>query len=135
MDRFTVCFFSLSTSVRRSDFSFNSLRQDAVSSKTIISTSPSTVRFRTAYFYASGSEYPLNIIGQHSLGLEKRKHSIRGSVFKLPRTYASTSLSLSHSFSQQCCLTPQNQDQPSNSSSESIFFRSRIAGRISDDGG
>jgi len=68
VDRFTVCFFSLSTSVRRSDFSFNSLRLDAVSSKTIVSTSPSTLRFRTAHLYASGSEDPLNIIGQHSLG-------------------------------------------------------------------
>jgi len=68
IDRFTVCFFSLSTSVRRSDFSFNSLRLDDVSSKTIISTSPSNLRFRTAYLYASGSEDLLNIIGQHSLG-------------------------------------------------------------------
>ena len=51
VDRFTVCFFSLSTSVRRSDFSFNSLRLDAVSSKTTTSTFPSTLRFRTVYFY------------------------------------------------------------------------------------
>jgi len=49
IDRFTVCFFSLSTSARRSDFSFNSLRLDDVSSKTTTSTSPSTLRFRTAY--------------------------------------------------------------------------------------
>ena len=60
--RFTVCFFSFSTSVRRSDFSFNSLRQDAVSRKTTTSILPSTLRFRTAYLYASGSEDPLNII-------------------------------------------------------------------------
>ena len=105
-------FFSLSTSVRRSDFSFNSLRLDDVSSKTTTSTSPSTLRFRTAYFYASGSEDPLNIIGQHSLGLEKRKHSIRGSAFKWPCTYTSTSLSVSHPFIQRRCLTPQNQDPP-----------------------
>jgi len=138
IDRFTVCFFSLSTSVRRSDFSFNSLRLDAVSSKTIISTSLSTLRFRTAYFYTSGSEDLLNIIGQHPLGnacQKKRTHSIRGSAFKQPCIYALTSLSLSHSFIQRRRLTPQNQDQPSNSPSESIFFRSRIAGRISDDGG
>ena len=68
VDRFTVCFFFLSTSVRRSLFSFNSPRQDAVSSKTTTSTLPSTLRFRTAYFYASGSEDLLNTIGQHSLG-------------------------------------------------------------------
>jgi len=78
IDRFTVCFFSLSTSVRRSDFSFNLLRQDAVSSKTIISTSPSTLRFRTVSFYASGSEDPLNIIGQHPLGnaCQKRENMV-----------------------------------------------------------
>jgi len=77
IDRFTVCFFSLSTSVRRSDFSVNSLRLDAMSSKTTTSILPSTLRFRTAYLYASGSEDPLNIIGQHSLGnaCQKRENT------------------------------------------------------------
>jgi len=135
MDRFTVCFFSLSTSVRRSDFSFNSPRQDAVSSKTTASTFALQDRLSLRIRIGRPVEHHRTTLAAKCLP-EKRKHIVRWrSAFKQPCIYASTSLSLPHSFIQRRCLTPQNQDPPSNSPSESIFFRSRFAGRISDDGG